>query len=69
MEFDGEAVYALSVDERMTLTNMAIEAGAMNGIIAADKVTEDFLTDKVYAKVMKFSKVILMQSIRDKYII
>jgi 3-isopropylmalate/(R)-2-methylmalate dehydratase large subunit len=33
MEFDGEAVVSLSMNERMTLTNMAIEAGGMNGII------------------------------------
>ena len=51
MEFDGEAVFALSMNERMTLTNMAIEAGGMNGIIAADEVTEAYVkerTDKPY---------------------
>ena len=39
MEFDGEAVYGLSMQERMTLTNMAIEAGGKNGIIAPDETT------------------------------
>ena len=39
MEFDGEAVYGLSMQERMTLTNMAIEAGGKNGIIAPDDTT------------------------------
>ena len=51
LEFDGEAVFAMEMDERMTLTNMAIEAGAMNGIIAADKTTEDYVrarTNKSY---------------------
>jgi len=51
LEFDGEAVFSLSMDERMTLTNMAIEAGAMNGIIAADAVTEAYVkqrTNKSY---------------------
>ncbi len=51
LEFDGDAVYALSIDERMTLTNMAIEGGAMNGIIAADEVIEDYVkqrTNKPY---------------------
>ncbi|NTV92381.1 MAG: 3-isopropylmalate dehydratase large subunit, partial [Chlorobiaceae bacterium] len=43
LEFDGEAVYSLSIDERMTLTNMAIEAGGMNGIIAADAITEAYV--------------------------
>lgn len=51
MEFDGEGVFSLSMTERMTLTNMAIEAGGMNGIIAADAVTEAYVkerTDKQY---------------------
>ncbi len=51
MEFDGSAVYQLPVEERMTLTNMAIEAGGMNGIIAADEVTEAYVkarTSKPY---------------------
>ncbi len=51
MEFDGEAVYSLPMDERMTLCNMAIEAGGMNGIIAVDAVTEAFVkarTDKPF---------------------
>ena len=51
LEFDGEGVFSLSIDERMTLTNMAIEAGAMNGIIAADELTEAYIkarTNKPY---------------------
>jgi 3-isopropylmalate/(R)-2-methylmalate dehydratase large subunit len=51
MEFDGDTIFALSMEERMTLTNMAIEAGGMNGIIAADEVTIKFVkqkTDKSY---------------------
>lgn len=43
LEFDGGAVYDLSMQERMTLTNMAIEAGGKNGIIAPDQVTFDFV--------------------------
>lgn len=46
MEFDGEAVFDLSMNERMTLTNMAIEAGGMNGIIAADAVTEAYVKER-----------------------
>ena len=46
MEFDGEAVHALNIDERMTLTNMAVEAGGMNGIIAVDDVTRQYLAQK-----------------------
>src|SRR5213596_708120 len=39
MEFDGDGVYALNVEERMTLCNMVIEAGGKNGVIAPDDVT------------------------------
>jgi 3-isopropylmalate/(R)-2-methylmalate dehydratase large subunit len=46
LEFDGDAVFSLSIDERMTITNMAIEAGAMNGIIAADAVTEAYVKER-----------------------
>ncbi|MBK8946986.1 MAG: 3-isopropylmalate dehydratase large subunit [Ignavibacteriae bacterium] len=46
LEFDGEGVFSLDMNERMTLTNMAIEAGAMNGIIAADQITEDYVKSK-----------------------
>jgi len=51
LEFDGEAVFDLSMEERMTLTNMAIEAGGKNGIIAADQKTVDYVearTDMPY---------------------
>ena len=46
LEFDGEAVYSLEMNERMTLTNMAIEAGGMNGIIQADNITEEYVRSK-----------------------
>jgi 3-isopropylmalate/(R)-2-methylmalate dehydratase large subunit len=43
MEYDGEGVFSLSVEERMTICNMAIEAGGKNGIIPADELTENFV--------------------------
>src|SRR5262249_35078119 len=43
MEFDGDGVYGLNVEERMTLCNMVIEAGGKNGVIAPDKVTLDYV--------------------------
>lgn len=43
IEFCGEAVRALSMEARMTLCNMAIEAGARAGMIAADDVTFSYL--------------------------
>jgi 3-isopropylmalate/(R)-2-methylmalate dehydratase large subunit len=45
MEFDGEAIASLDMYERMTLTNMAIEAGGMSGIIAVDDTTRKFLEE------------------------
>ncbi|GIW80704.1 MAG: 3-isopropylmalate dehydratase large subunit [Gemmatales bacterium] len=46
MEFDGEAVYALNIEERMTLCNMVIEAGGKNGVIAPDQITIDFVNQR-----------------------
>src|SRR3954471_24464005 len=43
MEFDGDGVYALNIEERMTLCNMVIEAGGKNGVIAPDQVTLDYV--------------------------
>jgi 3-isopropylmalate/(R)-2-methylmalate dehydratase large subunit len=43
MEFRGEAVAALNAEERMTICNMAIEAGAKNGIIEPDQKTLDYV--------------------------
>ena len=43
VEYGGAAVRAMSVDERMTLTNMAAELGAKTGIIAADETTAEML--------------------------
>jgi len=44
IEYAGEAVESLSVDERATMTNMAAEVGAFTGIIAPDEKTIDYLT-------------------------
>ena len=43
MEFGGEAVRSLSMEGRMTLCNMAIEAGARAGMVAYDEVTETYV--------------------------
>jgi len=46
MEFDGDGVFALNIEERMTLCNMVIEAGGKNGVIAPDKVTLDYVNSR-----------------------
>lgn len=43
MEFTGDAVYSLNIEERMTLCNMVIEAGGKNGIIAPDERTLEYV--------------------------
>lgn len=43
LEFEGPGLLGLSLGERATLTNMAVEAGAFTGIIAADDVVLDYL--------------------------
>jgi len=45
MEFEGEAIHQMNMNERMRLTNMAIESGGMNGKIAVDDVTRSFLKE------------------------
>jgi len=46
MEWTGDTIKNMSMDERMTLTNMAIEAGAKSGIIAPDEKTLKYLEDR-----------------------
>jgi 3-isopropylmalate/(R)-2-methylmalate dehydratase large subunit len=47
LEFGGDAVRALGVDGRMALCNMAVEAGAKTGLVAADETTLAWLADRV----------------------
>jgi 3-isopropylmalate/(R)-2-methylmalate dehydratase large subunit len=46
LEYRGSAIRALSMDERMTVCNMSIEAGARAGMIAPDETTFAYLADK-----------------------
>jgi len=50
MEFVGPALAGMSMEARMTITNMAIEAGAKNGIIGFDKVTKQYLDEHLKDK-------------------
>jgi 3-isopropylmalate/(R)-2-methylmalate dehydratase large subunit len=49
IEFAGEAIAALSMEGRMTVCNMAIEAGARAGIIAVDQTTVDYVRGRPFA--------------------
>ncbi|MBL7077906.1 MAG: 3-isopropylmalate dehydratase large subunit [Kiritimatiellae bacterium] len=51
MEFDGDGIEQLTIEDRMTICNMAIEAGGKNGIIAPDDKTMEYVkarTDKPF---------------------
>lgn len=68
MEFTGEVIEQLPISGRLTMANMAVEAGAKNGIFQPDRVTEEYLRgrtrrpyriflsdrDAVYADVMEY---------------
>ncbi len=49
IEYAGEAIRALSMEERMTVCNMSIEAGAKAGLIAPDDKTIDYIKGKEFA--------------------
>ncbi len=49
IEFAGSAIRALSMEGRMTVCNMAIEAGARVGLVAVDQTTIDYLQGRPYA--------------------
>jgi 3-isopropylmalate/(R)-2-methylmalate dehydratase large subunit len=46
LEFAGEGIASMGLDERATLTNMAVEAGGFTGIIEADEVVVDYLANQ-----------------------
>ena len=49
VEFCGSAIQALTMEERMTVCNMAIELGAKAGMVAADQTTFDYLKGRPFA--------------------
>ena len=49
IEFAGKAIEELSMEGRMTVCNMAIEAGARVGVIAVDQTTVDYVKGRPYA--------------------
>jgi 3-isopropylmalate/(R)-2-methylmalate dehydratase large subunit len=46
MEFDGDGAHSLSMDDRLCICNMAVEAGAKNGIFPVDEVTMRYLNER-----------------------
>ncbi len=50
LEFTGSTIEHLTIDDRFSMCNMAIEAGAKSGIVAVDDITREFLADKNLAR-------------------
>lgn len=48
LEFTGDGVKEINMDGRLTIANMAIEAGAKNGIFPVDEVCREYLKDRVH---------------------
>jgi 3-isopropylmalate/(R)-2-methylmalate dehydratase large subunit len=55
MEFTGETIDTLSMDDRLTMANMAVEAGAKNGIFHPDQTTENYVKNRAKRKYRFFS--------------
>ena len=54
MEFVGDGIRYLSIDDRFTICNMAIEAGAKNGIFPVDDVTREYLNGRFQREIRVF---------------
>ena len=55
MEFTGQTIDALPMDDRLTMANMAVEAGAKNGIFYPDQITENYVKSRAKRKYRFFS--------------
>ncbi len=49
IEYTGEAIRAMSMEERMTVCNMSIECGAVAGLVAPDETTYDYIKGRPFA--------------------
>ena len=54
LEFVGDGLKYLSMDSRMSICNMAIEAGAKNGIIAVDDITRDYVKGRFQREAVEY---------------
>ena len=54
MEFAGDGIKHLNIDDRFTICNMAIEAGAKNGIFPVDEVTKEYLNGRFKREIKVF---------------
>lgn len=55
MEFTGDGAHSLSMDDRLCICNMAIEAGAKNGIFPVDDVTREYMKGRTEREPVEFA--------------
>lgn len=55
MEFTGEGMHTLSMDDRFTIANMAIEAGAKNGVFEVDDLTREYMKEHSVREFVEFT--------------
>ena len=55
MEFAGAGLSSLNIDDRLTIANMAIEAGAKNGVFEVDDITREYLKGRVNRSYTEFT--------------
>lgn len=55
MEFTGEGMHTLSMDDRFTIANMAIEAGAKNGVFEVDDLTREYMREHSVREFTEFT--------------
>jgi 3-isopropylmalate/(R)-2-methylmalate dehydratase large subunit len=67
MEFTGEAIRSLSMDQRFTMANMAIEAGGKNGIIEPDDITVKYVKDTIKRNNLKRDYILYKSDADAKY--
>ncbi|NQT90453.1 MAG: 3-isopropylmalate dehydratase large subunit [Candidatus Omnitrophica bacterium] len=65
MEFAGPVIRNLPMDDRLTMSNMAIEAGGKNGIIEPDKITRDYIRQTTGKRYKAYSRHLSLKSDKD----
>ncbi len=68
MQFDGPGVASLSMDDRMTVANMAIEAGGKNGIFEFDAKTEEYVNHRTRLNGTQSSYQPVERDAREKFV-
>ena len=66
MEFTGEGLKYLNIDDRLCIANMAIEAGAKNGIFPVDDITREYCNGRYQGTPVEYTALLTMEEILQK---